>query len=68
MKYIGRYMFQVYIPANLKRGTLETHSLTVIPCTKERKSSVHYGILTGSFNMYDAKFGRYLTIIKDKMI
>ncbi|KAI8420924.1 hypothetical protein MSG28_008087 [Choristoneura fumiferana] len=43
--------------ANLKRGTLETHSLTVLPCTKERKSTVHYGILTGAFNMYDAKFG-----------
>ncbi|RVE47579.1 hypothetical protein evm_007777 [Chilo suppressalis] len=47
----------VQIPANLKRGTLQTHSLTVLPCTKERKPDVHYGILTGSFNMYDAKFG-----------
>ncbi|XP_047505228.1 uncharacterized protein LOC125049812 [Pieris napi] len=47
----------VHIPANLKRGTLETHSLTVLPCTKERKPDVHYGILTGSFNMYDTKFG-----------
>ncbi|XP_068622996.1 uncharacterized protein [Battus philenor] len=47
----------VHIPANLKRGTLRTHSLTVLPCTKERKPDVHYGILTGSFNMYDTKFG-----------
>ncbi|XP_063827397.1 uncharacterized protein LOC135076859 [Ostrinia nubilalis] len=47
----------VQIPANLKRGTLQTHSLTVIPCTKERRPDIHYGILTGSFNMYDAKFG-----------
>ncbi|XP_026485605.2 uncharacterized protein LOC113393109 [Vanessa tameamea] len=46
----------VHIPANLKRGTLQTHSLTVLPCTKERKPEIHYGILTGSFNMYDAKF------------
>ncbi|XP_059053560.1 uncharacterized protein LOC131847886 isoform X2 [Achroia grisella] len=46
----------VRIPANLKRGTLQTHSLTVLPCTKERKPEIHYGILTGSFNMYDAKF------------
>ncbi|CAG4945432.1 unnamed protein product [Colias eurytheme] len=47
----------VHIPANLKRGTLQTHSLTVLPCTKERRPDVHYGILTGSFNMYDQKFG-----------
>ncbi|KAM3967125.1 uncharacterized protein ACR2FA_011977 [Aphomia sociella] len=47
----------VRIPANIKRGTLQTHSLTVLPCTKERKPEIHYGILTGSFNMYDAKFG-----------
>ncbi|XP_061384186.1 uncharacterized protein LOC116769255 [Danaus plexippus] len=47
----------VQIPPNLKRGTLQTHSLTVLPCTKERKPQIHYGILTGSFNMYDAKFG-----------
>ncbi|XP_045767139.1 uncharacterized protein LOC123868654 isoform X1 [Maniola jurtina] len=46
----------VQIPANLKRGTLQTHSLTVLPCTKERKSAIHYGILTGTFNMYDNKF------------
>ncbi|XP_031767072.2 uncharacterized protein LOC113519037 isoform X2 [Galleria mellonella] len=46
----------VRIPANLKRGILQTHSLTVLPCTKERKPEIHYGILTGSFNMYDAKF------------
>ncbi|XP_023934903.2 uncharacterized protein LOC112043630 [Bicyclus anynana] len=46
----------VQIPANLKRGTLQTHSLTVLPCTKERKPAIHYGILTGSFNMYDGKF------------
>ncbi|CAH0723772.1 unnamed protein product, partial [Brenthis ino] len=46
----------VQIPANLKRGTLQTHSLTVLPCTKERRQEIHYGILTGSFNMYDAKF------------
>ncbi|KPJ19402.1 hypothetical protein RR48_11029 [Papilio machaon] len=47
----------VHIPANLKRGTLKTHSLTVLPCTKEKKADIHYGILTGSFNMYDSKFG-----------
>ncbi|KAJ8724456.1 hypothetical protein PYW08_015930 [Mythimna loreyi] len=44
------------IPANLKRGTLETHSLTVVRCTKDKKH-IHYGILTGTFNMYDAKYG-----------
>ncbi|CAH2040497.1 unnamed protein product, partial [Iphiclides podalirius] len=47
----------VHIPANLQRGTLKTHSLTVLPCTKERRPDIHYGILTGSFNMYDNKFG-----------
>ncbi|KAG6441379.1 hypothetical protein O3G_MSEX001723 [Manduca sexta] len=47
----------VQIPANLKRGTLQTHSLTVLPCTKEKRTELHYGILAGSFNMYDAKFG-----------
>ncbi|XP_050667045.1 uncharacterized protein LOC126966832 [Leptidea sinapis] len=47
----------VHIPANLKKGMLETHSLTVLPCTKEKRPNVHYGILTGSFNMYDQKFG-----------
>ncbi|XP_072929208.1 uncharacterized protein [Epargyreus clarus] len=46
----------VHIPANLKKGMLQTHSLTVLPCTKERKPHIHYGILTGSFNMYDQKF------------
>ncbi|CAH0673959.1 unnamed protein product [Spodoptera exigua] len=48
----------VHIPMNLKRGTLQTHSLTVIPCTKDRRPDIHYGILTGSFNMYDNKFGQ----------
>ncbi|XP_075976266.1 uncharacterized protein LOC142976660 [Anticarsia gemmatalis] len=47
----------VQIPMNLKKGMLQTHSLTVLPCTKERKPEIHYGILTGSFNMYDSKFG-----------
>ncbi|CAG4970804.1 unnamed protein product [Parnassius apollo] len=47
----------VHIPKNLKRGTLRTHSLTVLPCTKRRRPDIHYGILTGSFNMYDNKFG-----------
>ncbi|XP_060802169.1 uncharacterized protein LOC106137624 isoform X1 [Amyelois transitella] len=46
----------VQIPANLKRGTLQTHSLTVLPCNKEKRREIHYGILTGSFNMYDSKF------------
>ncbi|XP_047998135.1 uncharacterized protein LOC125235578 [Leguminivora glycinivorella] len=45
-----------FIPPNLKKGMLDTHSLTVLPCTKE-KSNIHYGILNGSFNMYDSKFG-----------
>ncbi|XP_022825897.1 uncharacterized protein LOC111355965 [Spodoptera litura] len=48
----------VHIPMNLKRGTLQTHSLTVIPCTKDRRPDIHYGILTGSFNMYDNKYGQ----------
>ncbi|XP_063893773.1 uncharacterized protein LOC110379989 isoform X1 [Helicoverpa armigera] len=47
---------QVHLPMNLKRGTLQTHSLTVIPCTKDKRTDIHYGILTGSFNMYDNKF------------
>ncbi|CAG9787245.1 unnamed protein product [Diatraea saccharalis] len=58
----------VQIPANLKRGTLQTHSLTVLPCTKERKPDVHYGILTGSFNMYDAKFGELLLSELDSLL
>ncbi|XP_061704655.1 uncharacterized protein LOC133516006 isoform X2 [Cydia pomonella] len=45
-----------FIPPNLKKGMLETHSLTVLPCTKE-KTNIHYGILKGNFNMYDTKFG-----------
>ncbi|KAL4711410.1 hypothetical protein ACJJTC_016164 [Scirpophaga incertulas] len=47
----------VQIPSHLKPGMLQTHSLTVLPCTKERKQQIHYGILQGSFNMYDGKFG-----------
>ncbi|KAJ8719004.1 hypothetical protein PYW07_016560 [Mythimna separata] len=47
----------IHIPANLKRGTIQTHSLTVVRCTKDRKPDIHYGILTGTLNMYDAKFG-----------
>ncbi|CAB3235574.1 unnamed protein product [Arctia plantaginis] len=46
----------VEIPMNLKKGMLQTHSLTVLPCTKDRRPDIHYGILTGSFNMYDSKF------------
>ncbi|XP_028030016.1 uncharacterized protein LOC114242909 [Bombyx mandarina] len=48
---------QIKLPANLKKGMFETHSLTVLPCSKEKKTEIHYGILTGSFNMYDTKFG-----------
>ncbi|XP_049871189.1 uncharacterized protein LOC126370394 [Pectinophora gossypiella] len=46
-----------HIPPGMKKGSFKTHSLTVLPCTKEKRPDVHYGILMGSFNMYNEKFG-----------